>query len=376
MGSGGGSFPAGSGGGGMFLPPNGGSSGGTGLPEGGCFATSSAAEQVVTYETVTMEVTVNRPVALYLMLDQSGSMLGNKWTAAVGAIQTFLRDPRSTDLDVAFQLFSVSFFPPSGCGLCDGSDCQVPLVPMGRLPAHAPTVEAQLLNRAPIGIGTPIEAGLRGGINFCAGFQQNSPDNERCVLVFITDGEPSNCLQDTAGLAAIAGQGFSQQNVLTYAIGMEGASFAQLDAIGQQGGTDCSPNGPGFACNVSTQDDFLAALALIRETVTESYTDVREVFNTVPVACEWEIPPAPAGEEFDATKVNVDFRAGGGAPQRIGAVPTVNDCAGVAGGWYYDNPAAPTKVLVCPQTCQTIQAISDAQVDVVFGCATEPAIVM
>src|SRR5688572_9000218 len=212
-GSSGGLVAPGSGGGGIFMPGSGGSSGGNGLPDGGCFATSSAAEQVVTYETVTMEVTVNRPVALYIMLDQSGSMLGNKWTAAVGAIQTFLRDPRSTDLDVAFQLFSVSFLPPSGCGLCDGSDCQVPLVPMGRLPPHAPMVEAQLLNRVPIGIGTPIEAGLRGGINFCAGFQQQSPDQERCVLVFITDGEPSTCLQDTPSLAAIAGQGFSQQNV-------------------------------------------------------------------------------------------------------------------------------------------------------------------
>ena len=86
----------------MFLP-SGGSSGGNGLPDGGCFATSSAAEQVVTYETVTMEVTVNRPVALYLMLDQSGSMTESfmgptRWDAMKSAITAWNRDGGQTSV--------------------------------------------------------------------------------------------------------------------------------------------------------------------------------------------------------------------------------------------------------------------------------------
>jgi hypothetical protein len=50
-------------------------------------------------------------------------------------------------------------------------------------------------------------------------------------------------------------------------------------------------------------------------------------------------------------------------------VPTSADCTN-AGGWYYDNPAAPTKVILCPATCMTVQADSNAKVDVQFGCDT------
>jgi hypothetical protein len=86
------------------------------------------------------------------------------------------------------------------------------------------------------------------------------------------------------------------------------------------------------------------------------------------------IPPPPDGQTFDRNKVNLQFSAGGQAAQPIGAVPSAGECANVSGGWHYDDPANPTKVLVCPQTCQTIQAIPDARVDVSFGCETVMAI--
>lgn len=37
-------------------------------------------------------------------------------------------------------------------------------------------------------------------------------------------------------------------------------------------------------------------------------------------------------------------------------------------GWYYDDPANPAQVKLCPQTCQTILGDSGAQIEVDLGC--------
>jgi hypothetical protein len=41
---------------------------------------------------------------------------------------------------------------------------------------------------------------------------------------------------------------------------------------------------------------------------------------------------------------------------------------GATGGWYYDNPAAPTKVTLCPQTCGPLQMTANSKVQVLYGC--------
>jgi len=88
--------------------------------------------------------------------------------------------------------------------------------------------------------------------------------------------------------------------------------------------------------------------------------------------CYWEIPPPPEGEELDPAKVNVDF-FDGTTTYLIGHVPTEDRCPLVEHGWYYDNPADPTTIYVCPQTCEWIQGKAGAQIIIKFGCETEEA---
>jgi hypothetical protein len=91
------------------------------------------------------------------------------------------------------------------------------------------------------------------------------------------------------------------------------------------------------------------------------------------LACEWDIPPLPPGESLDPDKVNVLFTPGTATQETIGRVDDPSECATVTDGWYYDDPANPTKVLVCPQTCARIQGVDGARIDIQFGCATVPA---
>ncbi len=97
------------------------------------------------------------------------------------------------------------------------------------------------------------------------------------------------------------------------------------------------------------------------------------VITTASLACEYDIPPLDPGDVFDPDKVNVEFSDGAGNLLEIGRVDTPAHCAGVDGGWYYDVPAAPQRIILCAQTCDAIQGYEQASVGVIFGCDTVPA---
>jgi len=40
-------------------------------------------------------------------------------------------------------------------------------------------------------------------------------------------------------------------------------------------------------------------------------------------------------------------------------------------GWHYDNPSTPTKILICPGSCNTLLANANGKIDILFGCATQ-----
>ncbi len=345
-----------------------GSTGGTGANIAGdaCAGFDLVPETIET--TTTTEVTEIEPVALYLMVDQSGSMAGAKWATAVSAITGFVTDPSSNNLDVTIQ-----FFPPLFPD-CNPVAYATPAVPLGRLPAHAPVIVNELNNHTPLGLGTPIEAALAGAEMFCSNFKQDpnrNPPDEDCVVVFITDGDPTSCSSDFNVIAQLAGNAWANSQILTFAIGMDGANFLLLDEIAKRGNTDCDPAGPASSCNATSGSTGLsAALALIRDTVTKEVKKTETV--TTPLECEWGIPAPPPGETFDPTQVNVDLLANG-QKERLGKVPSESECASFSGGWYYDDPVAPTRIIACPDTCTTVKGSGVAGVSVALGCATEVA---
>jgi hypothetical protein len=95
------------------------------------------------------------------------------------------------------------------------------------------------------------------------------------------------------------------------------------------------------------------------------------VTNAGELPCEYAIPAPPMGESLDPDEVNVVFTDGTGAESTIYRVDGEAECDAVDGGWYYDNPAAPTKVLLCPASCDVVSSDPDGKIDIVFGCATE-----
>jgi hypothetical protein len=93
------------------------------------------------------------------------------------------------------------------------------------------------------------------------------------------------------------------------------------------------------------------------------------VVQSAQLSCEYAIPMPPEGETLDPNEVNVNYTPTGQMPKPILNVKTPADC-GVQGGWYYDDPAAPKKIIMCPSTCDTLKADATGKVDVLFGCET------
>jgi Mg-chelatase subunit ChlD len=362
-------------------------------PDATCAATSAEAPKVVvTKENVVETVTMTtKPVAIYLMLDRSSSMVGlcgngppcnaQSWNQATGAISAFLRDPASADLKVA-----LGYFPPltaytdksATSPLCMGTSCAAATVSVRRAADNAAVITDSLNAAVPSTdllrtTYTPTECGLRGITSFCAAHRAANP-GETCVGVLITDGAPTECNTNTAMLKAVAAASSADTRIFT--LGMTGADFTFLDEIAAGGKTDCTPMGtattpPVNACDVSSgQAAFIAALNAIRETVVmkESHIETHTETKEEPLECEWKLPEPPEEMKFEKDNVNVTFSATGKDPTTIGRVKSEEECTKHPEGWRYDSEDDPKKVLACPGACETIKTSPGAKISIEFGC--------
>ena len=290
-----------------------------------------------------------QPLAMYVLLDRSGSMNQNgatKWNDASDAFGQFVGDPGAAGIKVA-----LSFFPMSNAS-CDGTGYSTPVVPMGVLPGNAGAVVSAISQHAPGGggKGTPMEGALNGLRTFCSSYAPANP-GDKTVAVLITDGQPNGCDESTSHLAKIASAMVGgSPSVPLFAIGMVGADFNFMDQLAQAGGTtksfDVSQGGAGA---------FLAALKAIAGKA---------------LPCEFAMPTSD-GNKVDPTKVNVTYTDQNAVDHQLGQVANAGAC--VPNAWYYDDAAAPTKILLCPDTCQAVRAQASGKIHIVLGCATSVA---
>lgn len=89
------------------------------------------------------------------------------------------------------------------------------------------------------------------------------------------------------------------------------------------------------------------------------------------VPCAFPLPPPPPGKTFDPGKINVESSVDDGAWTTILNVPGGFADCGPSGGWYYDDPSAPSEVRMCPATCLASVRGELGDVRVVFGCKTQ-----
>jgi hypothetical protein len=76
----------------------------------------------------------------------------------------------------------------------------------------------------------------------------------------------------------------------------------------------------------------------------------------------------PTGDSADPAKLVVRLTPAGAASADLTQVTDSSKCGEVSDGWYYDDPAAPERIVLCPDTCDRANAESGATVEALVGC--------
>lgn len=298
------------------------------------------------------------PVSMFVMFDNSISMSQNdKWGNATRAMNAFFRDPETAGFRIALRFFGANPVPGCDAEACTNdtvSACAEPQVPLGEPTSEPDDPHERALIDAvaaanPDFSGTPMFAALSGATEWGIARQQQNPD-EQVVVVFVTDGIPQfqDCSEDIGEIAALAQTAYDGHGVLTYAIGIEGSSEAQMDQIARSGGTSEGI----FVGAQNAERDLLAALSQIRGEIA---------------SCDLQMPRPTVGT-VDPTRVNVSITSGVG-DVTLGQVSDLDAC-GDLGAWYYDEPGAPSRILLCPAACEIVRSEAMSQIDIVLGCVT------
>lgn len=374
-----GSGNAGSGSGGIMFGNGGTGSSGTAADSSACQPIVSQPEQRVTYvdATVTDTIYTYSPVAIYIMQDRSSSMVGylgtgdpNSWPNSQAAVGAFVDDPNSSGL-----LVGLGAFPPYPSN--DGSsncavNCDTPIVPIAALPGNAAALKNAYTTASPantfLPLFTPTECGLNGMIDACNAFRQQ-PQNAgiECVGLLITDGQPTECNGDINYLSGLLSTA-ATNGMKTFVLGLPGSNITTLNQFAQAGGTGTAIDLTGGTSVTAIIDALNTIRTKVASAVSSQVVTTQSVIST-PLPCEWNIQST-----IDRTMTNLEYKSATvTTPETLGHIKDdlVTSC-GTEDAWYYDVPApgTPTRILLCPATCDKVKADTTPTMSLIFGCPT------
>lgn len=299
------------------------------------------------------------PLAMLLVMDRSGSMSSSvkpsKWDMARQAMIAFADTPGA-----AGSKLGLTVFPPDPN---TGDQClpssYMPIVPIDLLPGNGTAIKDALLARETTG-STPMKGALQGGVDAMTQFLGAHP-NEEGVIILVTDGDPGACTGDTVSNVVAVAQAANAgtPKVRTFVVGMEGATFANLDQIAQAGGgapKAFNASGGVTDAGVTPQQQLLDALDAIRAGA---------------LGCEYLVPkPSASKGQVDPDSVRINFTPGQNDPaQSFTRVSGPDQCGATTGGFYYDDPKNPKRIILCPASCEGVKkGTAAAKLDVVLDC--------
>jgi hypothetical protein len=328
------------------------SSGGSALASGGSSSFDACVGQDIQAEAL--------PVDMYIMFDRSSSMVTEYpgsdppttwWATAQKAVTGFVQIPAAVGLGVGIQYFPQNGVDPQSC---DVGLYETPDVPIALLPGNAAAITQSIDAHMPEAF-TPTGPALTGAIDYMKSWGAAHPGRQP-VVVLVTDGYPTECPQGVTvtDIASIAKAGFEgTPKIPTFIIGFaDGGALDNLDSVAKAGGT-------------------IKAFQISGGDLGAQFTQAMLSITTTPLSCNFNLPATgDASPAIDLNLVSVHYIA---AATRIDSeVPKVDGLGGCAKnantGWYFDDPAAPVKILLCPGTCSNLGAGS---LSIEYGCISE-----
>lgn len=305
-------------------------------PPATCAATSAVADPL--------------PLHLVIALDKSGSMCeytegssprdcthpDSKWMKMRLALNSFFQSPASRGIMISLVAF------PKGDS-CSSSDYATPIVSGVGLPDATRLSDAL---KAMSGSGsTPTRPALRGALQYAKSLQAGAGFTGRVAVILASDGYPQGCDDNNIAGASQDARAISS-TIPTFVIGV-GSRLSDLNQLAVGGGT-----GSAILVDTNSAQASNALVAAFNKIRAQAFT------------CEYRIPAAPAGQRLDYQAVNVQLTTAG----KASSLGYDEGCKGP--GWRYDDKTKPSKILLCPASCDQAKASDAAKVEVLLGCAT------
>jgi hypothetical protein len=300
------------------------------------------------------------PLDMFILLDQSGSMTedDDRWTPTTKALKAFVSSSRVAGMGVSLQYFPLG---ASDDLKCESSTYAAPDVEMNALPDNAQpiidSIDAHYFTKdeccdTPEHDGTPTRPAMEGAVTYMRAWVKAHRDHAGVILL-ATDGEPSpvcddNGIDEVSDVIADAAKG--SPAIPTYVIGIgHEDKLQELAEAGDTGLDALIVDGTG----VDTESDLSDALAKVRGQA---------------LSCDF---PLPDGADIDPLDVNIQRTTATGETITLVNVKQKADCDDVdRPAWYYDDREHPTRVFLCPVTCDDVVSDVQSRIEIVVGCAT------
>lgn len=280
------------------------------------------------------------PIDIYLMLERSAAMAAplsarsklTRWEGLAYALKAFASDPRAEGLSISLQYFGQE----SEVTDCAPMKYRAPAVPIGELPAVSEAIIESLNNIGAPSAFTPTYPALEGAMMHAAEHAKLHPERQTIVLLVtgsipFTDGggDCNDSVTAVAGLAASAAN--AQPKIRTFVVGLED-DVENFETVAGQG--------QGNAFFLSGED------------MTEKFAEALLNIKSRALACDFELPTAGAGTALDPNLLLLKYaRDRDGLLDIVRRVDRRASCAITGKGWYIDDSAAPSRLMVCEKTC-------------------------
>ena len=185
----------------------------------------------------------------------------------------------------------------------------------------------------------------------------HAPRRPELAVVFDGESDFRPCFDETieraVTAASLAYQ--SKERIRTTVIGI-GSDLVNLDIVAAAGGTNKARL---INTGARAEDGALAVAYALRAAAT-------------PCELAFPDPIAPPGL-LDPARLNIETALGNGT-RRVALYnyPNASWCQ-LGQGWYYDDPAKPTKVILCPAACEPLSFEDAPVVTFLTGCPTRIA---
>jgi hypothetical protein len=330
------------------------------------------------------------PLDMYLMVEKSlsnHSAVSDEWDVLARGIGSFVTSNDVEGVGIGVQYFPLPGGSASaecvarcgagcdclqrcGCGWCDcaGNGCQCasrwfasceladyakPAVEIAPLPAASSDLVAWLFSQNREEGPATTRPALQGAIEHAHDWA-TAHAGRNAIVVLIVNGTPSEevCPPNrTADMAQVAAAGVKgSPTVSTFVIASGSDLAAAVDPIAAAGGS-------GHAWNIGTDLGKSTRLATVLAQIRDSA-----------MACQYSVPQGDGGSPDYAT-VGVEVRLGSAASAfRLSRVQDRDACRPGTGGWYYDDPDRPSRIVLCDSTCGAVQESPGAMVSTLLGC--------